>query len=129
MRHAKAAAQPEAADAAGSASGSREPREAIGAPFFAADAVVDEEKSRRIVFLLYREQPRIVWAPIGALPFALKEAAFRDVGARVRRQRPGGQAERSLCLDPPFWHDVLAPCLNAPHLSFDFGEIKLVFRS
>jgi hypothetical protein len=32
----------DSADAAGSTSGPRQPREAIGAPFFAADAVVDE---------------------------------------------------------------------------------------
>jgi hypothetical protein len=65
--------------------------------------VVGEEKTRGIVFLLYREQLRIVGASVGALPFALEEAAFRDVGARVRRhfsQFVGSLADRPR-LPPP----------------------------
>ena len=87
MRHAKLrrCRNERAADAAGSVSGSRQPGEAIGAPFFAADAVVDDEKTRGVVFLLDREQLRIVGGPVGALPFALEEAAFRDITALVRR--------------------------------------------
>src|SRR5580765_5934811 len=61
----------------------RHPSKAVGAPLFAADPVMGEKEARRVVRLLDAEQSWIVRTPIGFLPFAGKEAAFRHVGARV----------------------------------------------
>src|SRR5271163_1238912 len=85
------------------ASGPDDPRETVGAPFFAADAVVDDEKAAGIVFLFDGEQLRVVFAPICSLPFGFEKAAFRDIGAGVRRhlaQFRGGRADRVRLLSP-----------------------------
>src|SRR6516164_8178774 len=62
-----------------------EPREAVGAPFFAAHAVMHEEETTRVVLPLDAQQPRIVRSPIRFLPIALEEAALRHIRAGIRR--------------------------------------------
>jgi hypothetical protein len=65
---------------------SRKAREAIGAPVFAADAVMDEEQTGGIVLGFHSAQPRIIRPPEGDLPVAFEKIALRDVGARIRYQ-------------------------------------------
>src|SRR5271155_3602312 len=55
--------------------------ESIRAPAFAADAVVDEEETLGIVFVLDRAQPRVIFTPEGVLPVRLEEVGFPDIGA------------------------------------------------
>src|ERR1700751_455108 len=62
-----------------------QPGEAVGAPFFAADPVMREEEPVRVVFLLDRQQSRIVWAPIRGLPLLLEEVALCEIGTSPRR--------------------------------------------
>src|SRR5215469_3087644 len=59
--------------------------EAVGAPFLAADAVMHEEQPPGIIFLFQLLQPRVVGAPIGALPVVFEKAALGDVSAGVWR--------------------------------------------
>src|SRR5262249_2350117 len=59
-----------------------EPGKAVGAPFLAANALMDEEEAVGIVFLLHGGQPRIVRPPKRSPPLGLEEIAFRDVRAR-----------------------------------------------
>src|SRR6266511_3068756 len=63
---------------------SRRPREAVGAPFVTANAVVDEEETAGIILLFRRGQSRVVRAPERLLPRALEEVALRDVRTGVR---------------------------------------------
>src|ERR1700722_9222901 len=60
--------------------------EAVGAPCFAADAVMNEKQTGGIVFLLHGKELRIVCAPIGSLPIRFKETAFRHIGSRLGYQ-------------------------------------------
>lgn len=57
----------------------------MGAPLFAADAVMHEKEAVQIVFFLDVEQSRIVRPPIIALPIAREEAVFGDMRAAIGR--------------------------------------------
>src|SRR5205809_651031 len=60
-------------------------RESVGAPVFAADAVVHEEEAIRIVFVLDRAQLRVIPAPERLLPARIEVVALRDIRSRSRR--------------------------------------------
>jgi hypothetical protein len=45
--------------------------------------MMDEEEAVRIVFLLDREKPGIILAPVLLLPVLIEEACLRDIGAGV----------------------------------------------
>ena len=71
-------------DVAGASRRLGEPGEAVGAPFLAADAVVDEEQTVGVVCPLHLAQASIIGAPEGGMPVALEEIALRYVGSCVR---------------------------------------------
>jgi hypothetical protein len=55
---------------------SLESRKSVGGPSLAADAIVHEEQPVGIVFRFHRLKPRMVLAPIGALPPRIEIIAF-----------------------------------------------------
>src|SRR3984957_17085911 len=61
-------------------------RESIGAPVLAADAVMKEKETVRVVFAFDREQPLVVLAPEGLLPMRLEEIGFPDIRADARQE-------------------------------------------
>src|SRR5262249_1121840 len=66
---------------------SPQPLKTVGAPGFAAHAMVDEEQAGRIVSLFHGEEPRVVRPPIGVLPPSLEEIAFGKIAAAARGDR------------------------------------------
>src|SRR5579872_2492042 len=52
----------------------------VGAPAFAADAMMNVEEAVGIVFLLDGAEPRVMAAPIGLLPIRLEEIALPYIG-------------------------------------------------
>ena len=58
------------------------PGEPIRAPVLAANAVMQEEKSVRIVFVLDRAKPGVIFAPERLLPIRLEKVGLPDVGTR-----------------------------------------------
>jgi len=45
-------------------------RETVSVPGFTSYPVMDEEQAGGVVFLLHRQEPLVVLAPIGLLPYA-----------------------------------------------------------
>jgi hypothetical protein len=60
------------------------PGESIGTPFLATHSMVNDEEARRVIFLLYRPQFRIVRSPKGSMPGTFEEVAFRQIGPWIR---------------------------------------------
>src|ERR1700677_37312 len=61
-------------------------RESIGAPVLAADPVMEEEEAVRIVFILDREKPCVVFAPERLLPMRLEVICLPHIGANARQE-------------------------------------------
>src|SRR5262245_10206074 len=85
------------------------PRKTIGAPAFAADAVMHDEQAVRIVLRLHRAEPRAVLAPEGGLPVLLEEIALGEIGAA------GLQPAADLVHRPP----------DRPRLTAGGGHVRL----
>src|ERR1700677_4988983 len=62
---------------------SRQTDEPVRAPFLAADTVVNEEQSVRIVFFLHRPQSRIIGPEESLLPVDIEIVGFRNIGSAV----------------------------------------------
>jgi hypothetical protein len=56
-----------------------ESREAVCAPFVAADAVMGEEQAIRIITFFDRRQTIEIWAPIGLFPVRIEIVGFGQV--------------------------------------------------
>jgi CheY-like chemotaxis protein len=61
-----------------------EEKVSVRAPVFAADTMVDEKETARVVATLDFQEPRVIRAPEGLLPVRLEVIALVDVGAGIR---------------------------------------------
>src|SRR5271155_4137515 len=58
----------------------------VGVPVFAADAMVEEEETVGIVFVLHRAKACVVLPPEGVLPVRLEEVGLPHIGPVARQE-------------------------------------------
>src|SRR5713101_3623204 len=62
-------------------------REAVRAPLFRANSIMDEEQAVRIVFSFDFSEARVAAPPVRMLPSVLEKIALTDIRSRVRHER------------------------------------------